>query len=104
MRRASAYASLINAHVNSGDLPGAAAVFDRMRAQGLRANVVVCTALLKGYCRSGDLPAAMKASKRRGFRGPGEVLEAMLQEDPPAGSLKRWRLESVESPKHRFKL
>ena len=54
-----AYASLINAHVNSGDLPGAAAVFDRMRAQGLRANVVVCTALLKGYCRSGDLPAAM---------------------------------------------
>jgi len=66
-----AYASLINAHVNSGDMFGAASVFQKMLDNGLRSNVVVCTALLKGYCRAGDVPGAM------------QVLEGMLSQDPP---------------------
>eukprot|EP00434_Breviolum_minutum_P025781 symbB.v1.2.022789.t1/scaffold2061.1/size90854/2 len=66
-----AYASLINAHVNSGDMSGAASVFQKMLDNGLRSNVVVCTALLKGYCRAGDVPGAM------------QVLESMLSQDPP---------------------
>eukprot|EP00435_Cladocopium_sp_Y103_P064181 s210_g25.t2 len=35
-----AYASLINAHVNSGDMSGAAAVFKKMQSDGVRSNVV----------------------------------------------------------------
>lgn len=66
-----AYASLINAYVNSGDMAGADSAFSRMLAAGLRSNVVVCTALLKGYCRSGDVRKAQS------------VLEKMSGQEPP---------------------
>ncbi|CAJ1389207.1 unnamed protein product [Effrenium voratum] len=66
-----AYASLLNAHVNSGDMPGAASTFRKMLADGLRSNVVVATALLKGYCRAGDIQAA------------SGVLQDMMRQDPP---------------------
>ncbi|CAE7360895.1 unnamed protein product [Symbiodinium sp. CCMP2592] len=66
-----AYASLINAYVNSGDMAGADSAFSRMLAAGLRSNVVVCTALLKGYCRSGDVRRAQS------------VLEKMSCQEPP---------------------
>ncbi|CAE7274429.1 unnamed protein product [Symbiodinium sp. CCMP2456] len=66
-----AYASLINAYVNSGDMAGADSAFSRMLAAGLRSNVVVCTALLKGYCRSGDVRRAQS------------VLEKMSGQEPP---------------------
>eukprot|EP00439_Symbiodinium_sp_Y106_P084332 s162_g25.t1 len=66
-----AYASLINAYVNSGDMAGADSAFSRMLAAGLRSNVV-CTALLKGYCRSGDVRRAQT------------VLEKMSCQEPPA--------------------
>ncbi|CAE7444436.1 unnamed protein product [Symbiodinium natans] len=66
-----AYASLINAYVNSGDMVGADSAFTQMLAAGLRSNVVVCTALLKGYCRCGDV------------QGANSVLEKLLNQEPP---------------------
>ena len=53
------YASLINAYVNSGHMPGASEVLRRMRAvPGMAPNVVVYTTLLKGHMLAGDVDAA----------------------------------------------
>lgn len=66
-----AYASLINAHVNSGSVAGAVRIFEEMRDHGLHPNVIVYTALLKGHCRVGDITEAAR------------LLEGMVLENPP---------------------
>lgn len=53
------YASLINAYVNSGHMPGASAMLRRMKAvPGMAPNVVVYTTMLKGHMLAGDVEAA----------------------------------------------
>jgi len=66
-----AYANLLNAHGNSGDVEGAVGLFAKMRKAGVAPNVVAYTALLKGHCRVGDIPRARA------------LLDDMMQQSPP---------------------
>jgi len=52
------HAAMLNAHVNSGDLEGGEAAFERMKAAGHAPNVVCYTTLLKGYCNAGAIGRA----------------------------------------------
>ncbi len=52
------HAAILNAHVNSGDLEGGEAAFERMKAAGHAPNVVCYTTLLKGYCNAGAIGRA----------------------------------------------
>ena len=63
------YSNLMNAHVASGDLAGAAAAFADMQAAGFAPNVVVYTTLLKGYCAAGRLEEAWDLLETRMARG-----------------------------------
>eukprot|EP00928_Gymnodinium_smaydae_P032189 TRINITY_DN23379_c0_g1_i1.p1 TRINITY_DN23379_c0_g1~~TRINITY_DN23379_c0_g1_i1.p1 ORF type:complete len:980 (-),score=272.25 TRINITY_DN23379_c0_g1_i1:145-3084(-) len=66
-----AFATLVNAHVSSGDVAGGARTLAKMEANGLQPNVVAYTALLKGHCRVGDTARARA------------LLDAMVAREPP---------------------
>ena len=65
------YSSLINAHINSGDIEGAEKAFDKMKAAGFTGNLIVYTTLLKGHCTEGSVDTAK------------QLLEEMTQLYPP---------------------
>ena len=55
-----AYASLLNAYVNTGTMDGAEALMERMREVGCAPNVVAYTTMLKGYMLVADVDAAWR--------------------------------------------
>jgi pentatricopeptide repeat protein len=65
------YSNLLNAHINSGDVKGAEAVFAKMKGSGFAPNVVVYTTMLKGYSTTGEVTK-------------GEaLLHEMIRQSPP---------------------
>lgn len=71
------YASLINAYVNSGHMPGASEVLRRMRAvPGMAPNVVVYTTMLKGHMLAGDVDAAEALLRQMPRQKPPVPLDA----------------------------
>ena len=74
-----AYASLLNAYVNTGTMDGAEALMERMREVGCAPNVVAYTTMLKGYMLVADVDAkaggaydASRAATKRAAL-PGEL-------------------------------
>jgi pentatricopeptide repeat protein len=53
------FSAMINTHVRCGDIDGAVAVFNKLRASTIKLDVVSCTTMIKGHCSVGDIGGAV---------------------------------------------
>ena len=58
------FAAAVNCNVRCGNLAGALAIYDKLKAKeykkGFRPDTIICTTLLKGICEAGNIPRALE--------------------------------------------